>query len=302
MWFKNLQIFRLTEGFEQTAETLEKSLDAQRFRPCGSLEVGVQGWHSPLGNNSRQLCFAGNGCFLICLRREEKILPASVVNEILAEKVEQIEAEEARNVARKEKQQLKDEIFQDLLPKAFTRSSLTFAYIDPSKGWIVVDASSPKRAEDLVSHLRKSLGSLPAKPLSVKQAPSSVMTRWVEGTEVPNDFELSDQCELRDLEEDGGIIRCRRQDLASDEIQNHLKAGKMVVQLAVDWDERISALLTDQPAVKRLRFADELIEEAADTAGDDSAAIFDADFTLMTLELRKFLDRIVIVFGGSEEG
>jgi recombination associated protein RdgC len=301
MWFKNLQIFRLKEPFEYSAEVLESRLAADRFRSCGSLEAGVQGWHSPLGNNSQQLCVSGNGCFMLCLRREEKILPASVINDMLAEKVEQIELEEARNVARKEKQQLKDEIYQDLLPKAFSRSSLTFAYIDPLKGWILLDASSPKRAEDLVSQLRKSLGSLPAKPLSVKQSPAAVMTRWVAGSEVPGDFALADQCELRDLEEDGGIIRCRRQDLASDEIQNHLKAGKQVVQLAIDWDERISALLTDQPAIKRLRFADELLEDAADAAGDDAAATFVADFTLMSMELRKIIDRMIEVFGGVGE-
>jgi DNA recombination-dependent growth factor C len=44
-----------------------------------------------------------------------------------------------------------------------------------------------------------------------------------------------------------------------------------------------------------------LIEEAAETGGDDSAAIFDAYFTLMSMELRKFIDRMIEVFGGVEE-
>ncbi len=301
MWFKNLQVFLLKEKFTQTQEELEEQLTAHRYRPCGSLEVAVQGWHPPLSGGSEQLCFSSNGCLLVCLRREEKLLPASVVNEVLADKVNQIELEEARSVGRKEKKDLKEEVYQDLLPKAFTRSSLSFAYIDPQAGWILVDAATPKRAEDLVSQLRSSLGSLPAKPLAVKQAPAEVMTRWLEGQDLPSDFEIADQCELRDLEEDGGIVRVRRQDLAGEEIQTHLKAGKKVVQLAVEWEQRISCLITDQPALKRMKFADELVEEAADSAGDDMAALFDADFTLMSLELRRYVTRLVEVFGGVGE-
>ena len=300
MWFKNLQLFLLKEDFAPAQDELESALAQDRFRPCGPLETGVQGWHPPLGGESEQLSFVANGCYLLCMRREEKILPASVVNEVLADKVQQIEQEEARDVGRKERKQLKDEVYLDLLPRAFTRSSLTFAYVDPEKKWILVDAASPKKAEDLVSLLRKSLGSLPAKPLNVKQSPPEVMTRWLEGEGLPGDFVIADQCELRDLDEEGGIVRCRRQDLFSDEIQAHLKAGKKAVQLAVDWDERVSLVLTDQPAIKRLRFADELIEEAADTAGDDMHALFDADFTLMSMELRKLVDKVIEVFGGTE--
>jgi len=301
MWFKNLQVFRLREPFAHDQAALENSLEADRFRGCGPLEAAVQGWHPPMGKDGSQLCFAANGCFLVCLKREEKILPAAVINDVLAEKVEQIESEEARSVRRKEKQQLKEEIYHDLLPKAFTRSALTFAYVDTAKGWILVDNASAKKAEDLVSQLRKSLGSLPARHLSVKLSPPEVMTGWLEGADPPAGFTLEDQCELRDPADEGGIVRCRRQDLAGEEIQAHLKAGKRVVQLAVDWEEQVSAILTDEPALKRLRFADELIEQAADEAGDDLSALFDADFTLMSSELRRLVDRVIEVFGGAED-
>jgi recombination associated protein RdgC len=115
-------------------------------------------------------------------------------------------------------------------------------------------------------------------------------------------FSLADQCELRDPDEAGGIVRCRRQDLDTEEIQTHLKAGKRAVQLALEWEERVSLVLTDQPAMKRLRFADQLVEEAADAGGDDQAALFDAEFTLMTLELRRLMDRVIEVFGGVAGG
>jgi recombination associated protein RdgC len=302
MWFKNIQLFRLREPFTHEQAALEQALAEDRYRPCGSLEVAVQGWHPPLGGGSEELCFAANGCFMVCLRREEKLLPASVVNELLAERVEQLEAEEARTLNRREKKQLRDDLFTELVPKAFSRSALTFAYVDTTQGWVVVDSATPRRAEELVSQLRKTLTSLPARPLEVRQAPAEVMTRWLDGSAGEPDFVVADQCELRDPGDEGGIVRCRRQDLTGEEIQTHLKAGKQVVQLAVEWDGRLSAILTEQPAVRRLRFSDALVEEAAEAAADDqAAALFDADFTLMSLELRRFLPRLIEVFGGAED-
>lgn len=298
MWFRNVHVYLLKEGFEYTQAQLEEALAAHRYRPCGSLEVAVQGWHPPLGGGSEQLCFSSNACLLVCLRREEKLLPASVVNQVLADRVNQIELEEARSVGRKEKKDLKENIYQELLPRAFSRSSLSYAYVDPQSGWVLVDSASPKRAEDLLSQLRGSLGSLPARPLGVKQSAAEVMTRWLHGEALPGDLVIGDQCELRDPDEEGAIVRCRRQDLGGDEIQAHLDAGKRAVQLAVEWEGKVSCLVTDQPALKRIKFADELVEEAADSGGDDAAARLDADFTLMSMELRRLLARLIEVFGG----
>lgn len=297
MWFKNLQIFQLKEPFPHSQDELEQALASNQFRPCGPLEVGVQGWSSPLGNKG-PFCLAANGCFLLCLRREDKILPASVVNDLLTERVEQLESEEMRTLSRREKRMLKDDIYHELLPKAFTRSLPMYAYVDPHANRILVDSASSKKAEDLISQLRKSLSSLPARPLGVQHAPADIMTRWLKDGDLPDGFTLSDQCELRDPDEAGGIVRCRHQELDSEEIQTHLRAGKRAVQLAVEWENHVGLVLTDQPALKRLRFADRLVEEAADAAGDDPAALVDADLSLMTLELRRLVDRIVEIFGG----
>lgn len=300
MWFRNLQLYRLNAPFDLSAERLDEQLQTGAFRPCTSLEISSMGWDRPLGRHGRALTHAANGCIMVCARNEEKVLPQAVVREIVDERIEEIETEQMRRVPRKERMALRDEVLQDLLPKAFTRSSRIFAYIAPREGWLVVDASSVRKAEELLTLLRKGLGSLPATPLTVNTAPAAVMTGWLQGQGLPGDFVLGDECELRDPAQDGGIVRCRRQDLGGEEIRTHLQAGKQVARLAVAWNERLACILGEDLAVRRLRFLDVVQEEARQTEAGDAQARFDADFALMTLELSRFIPRLVEVFGGEQ--
>ncbi len=301
MWFSNLQLYRLTKPFELSAEALAEQLNDHAFRPCASLDLFTYGWVPPMGAYGTELIHAANGHILICARKEEKILPAAVVREFVAEKVNEIQDTQGRPVRRKERDEIKDNVIHELLPKAFTRSTRTFAYISPAEKFVVVNATSAAKAEELLSYLRGSLGSLGVVPVSTRQAPTQVMTHWLVEQEAPAGFEVADECELREKGEDGSIIRCKRQDLASDEIKVHLDAGKLVTKLAIDWQEQLSCILNDDLSIKRLRFGEELLEKSKEVDADDVAAAFDNDFTLMTLELSRFIPRLIEVFGGENE-
>lgn len=298
MWFKNLQLYRLTTPFTLSPEQLHDQLEPHAFHPCGSQVPDTLGWVSPLGRTGTLLTHASGGCILICAKREERILPSTVVREEVEERALEIEDREGRKVRRKERLDLKDNVIQELMPRAFTRSSLHYAYLDTRDGWLVVDAGSPKRAEDLVSLLREALGTLPARPPEVVIAPSSVMTRWLEGEAIPNGFQLEDECELRDPESEGGVVRCKRQDLTAEEVLAHLKAGKRATRLSMSWEERIGCVIGEDLSVKRLRFLDLVQEAAAETEAEDEATRLDADFTIMTLELRRFIPALLELFGG----
>jgi recombination associated protein RdgC len=217
------------------------------------------------------------------------MLPAAVVAETLDEKIAAIEDREARTVGRKERRQLKDEVLLDLLPRAFTRSRRACAYLDRQTGWLLVDAASASAAEDLVDLLRATLGSLPVHPPRPPQPPEVLLTRWVTTGELPPGLTLGDECELRDARDDKVVARCRGHDLAGEEVATHLRAGKQVTQLALDWRESLAFVLQEDLSLKRLRFADELLEEGMDAGLEDEAARLDAEFILMTGELRALL-------------
>lgn len=300
MWFKNLRLYRLTESWTLTPDDLNTALAAHSFNPCGSLDVMRYGWVPPLGRHGSEFVHATNGYIMICAKKQEKILPAAVVNEQLEEKAIAISEAESRSVGRKERQTLKDEIIFSLLPKAFAKSSLDFAYIAPQENLIVVNASSAKRAEDLLSALREALGSLRAIPIAPKNIPTQTMTHWLRDGELPQDFVLGEECELQ-AGKDGRVIRCKNQDLSADEIRSHLDSGMFVNKVAVSWKETIHCVLDDQLAVKRVKFEDKILEQANDRNPDSKAEQFDADFAIMTLELKAFISALLGAFGGEDD-
>ncbi|MFA6163304.1 MAG: recombination-associated protein RdgC [Methylobacter sp.] len=301
MWFKNLSIFRLTEDFTLSPEDLEQKLGALSFRPCGNQEESTFGWTSPLGKTSEQLVHAANGFMMICGKKEEKVIPAAVVNEMVQEKILEAEDQQGRKLSKKERTAIKDELIFELLPRAFTFSNKTYAYIDPKGGWLIVDAASSKKAEDLLSLLRKCLGSLPAVPLNTIEKPIATMTAWLINNEAPADITIEDECELRSPEEEGGIIRCKRHDLSLPEIKNHLDTGKEVIKLAVSWADRLSFIIDENLAIKRLKFLDLIQDQVADIETYDEAEQFDVDFSIMSLELANFLPRLMELFGGENK-
>ena len=297
MWFKNLIFYRFTKPFDLTDEKFEQALAEFSFHPCGSQDISQYGWTSPFGQSHDNLTHAGNDCFWICARKEEKILPAAVIKEEVEAKASEISEAEQRKVSNKEKQQIKDEIILTLLPRAFSRYSTTSAYIDKKEGLLVVDSSSHNKAEELLALLRKSLGSLPVLPVEVMQAPAYVMTQWLEQNTCPAPLQITDEAELSEIGDEGAVVKFKRQALDGEEIKVHLEAGKQVVKLSVNFDDRADFILQDDLTVKRLKFTDLVTDENSEI-DEDPLARLDADFTLMCAEIRQLIQQVLKAMGG----
>lgn len=298
MWFKNLCIYKLRAQPAWSDEQLEQALAQSPFHPCGSQDLARIGW-VPALPEGETLAHHANGCTLLSLRRQQKILPGPAVAEALDEKIREIEREQARQVLRKERKQLKEEIVISLLPRALTRSSRSSAYIDRSNGWLLVNTSSRNRAEELLSRLREDVESLPIVPLACNANPAVVMTDWLVNGSLPAPFTLGQQCELRDAQESGNVVRVRGQELRTDEVLQHIEAGKQVTKLELHWGETLDFVLDEELIVRRLRFSDAFHERIESL--DDARAQFDQEFSVMTLELGRFIGELVALFGGAVE-
>lgn len=296
MWFKNLQIYRFTKPFTLNELALEEYLEAHTFSPCNNQQTASYGWTTPLGRHSEQLVHACNGFLMICAKEQEKLLPASVINEKLEEKVLELQEKEGREVFRKEKASLKEEITFDLLPRAFTRSRLHYAFIAPQHGLLFIDSSSTAKAEALLNHLRESIGSLSIIPLSCQNIVAQSMSHWLKSKQAPDNFIIGQDCVLKD-DQQGSTIRFKQFDLSNDDrIDTHLDDGMHVAQLQLNWQDKIIFNLDENLGIKQVKYTD-LINQN-DEQYDDAASQFDADFAIMSAELIDFTQALISALGG----
>ncbi|MER1961430.1 recombination-associated protein RdgC [Proteus vulgaris] len=301
LWFKNILVYRLNKEIALSMDELEQQLASLPFTPCSSQDMTKTGWVSPMGDRGEALIHVAGKHVMICARKEDKILPATVIKNALQEKVEKLEGEQGRKLKKTEKATLKDEVVHTLLPRAFSKFSQTFIWLDLEKQLVIVDSGSAKRAEDNLALLRKTLGSLPVVPLNFNESVELKMTEWVRSGELPAGFTLMDEAELKAVLEEGGVIRCKKQELVSDEIATHIEAGKVVTKLSVDWEDRLQFMLCDDGSIKRIKFSETLREQNDDIDKADFAQRFDADFVLMTGELSALIERVTEVLGGEAE-
>ncbi|MCK9261422.1 MAG: recombination-associated protein RdgC [Azoarcus sp.] len=295
MWFKNLQLYRLPAGWDMSIEKLEEQLAKKPFNPCGSQDMESRGWLSPLGNDV--LVHSVGGQWLIALGFEHRLLPSSVVKQEADERAAEMADQQGFKLGRKQMKDLREQVAQELMPRAFTRRRRLHAWIDPVGGWLAVDAPSQARAEDVIEELRHCLDSFPLTLVRTERSPVSAMADWLAGNEAPAGFSIDQDCELRSITEDKAAVRYVRHPLEGDEIKAHLEAGKLPTRLALTFDDRVSFVLTDKFEIKRIDFLD-VVRDQIDGQAEDEEALFNAEFALMTGELGQLLPAVVEALGG----
>lgn len=297
MFFKNLTLFRLSVESPLDSAVLAQSLAKMAFRPCSASETETVGWVAPVTDGD--LLYAVGGQYLIALKTEEKILPASVVTRFTNQRVKKIEEEQDRKVGRKERQELKEQTITDLLPKAFTTERTIFAWIDPVNGWLAMDTASRPRAESVLECLRKCADGLPAiRTAKFALSPSGAMNTWITTGEPPAGFTIDQDLELQSAEQ--AKVRYVKHTLEGDEIRRYIAEGKVATKLALTWSDRISFVLDDKLQIRRLSFLDIIKEENAVEAESERER-FDLDFVLMAGELAKMLKDLSAALGGEIE-
>ena len=299
MWFKQISFYPLNTAKLPELDTLADKLAAAEFAPCMGLDWFSEGFAAPVAF-SPELVFPADYTWRVALKKEEKVLPAGVIRDILDERVVEIQNAEARNVGRKEKQELKEQITDDLLPRAFTRSSRSQAIFDTKHGYLLVNNAAAAKAENLLTKLREALGGLEASLPNTKQSPGSLMTDWLLRGVAVGGFELDSDCELKGVGDVVPTVKVSKQDLTADEVVQHVKNGKTVTQLGLTWREQISFILTQDFTLKRIQYLD-VLQEEAEGHGDDAASLMFASQILMTEALGTMLDELVSYLGGWQE-
>ena len=299
MWFKNVRVYRLSAPLSLDVAHWEQALAEFRFSPLTAHEAVKSGFSFPLHQSIKQYCHACDNLLFFAVKRQEKILPAAVINEEMQPKLEALEQEKGRPLSRKEKQSLKEELQQSLLPRAFSRSSLTQGYYDPAKNWLVINTSSASKAEDVLALLRKALGSLPALPWLDNHKLNAQLQLWLQNKELPQGFAQGHDAELKAPDEEGAKVKFSNHLLTTEDVQSHLQ-DKLVTSISLQQHEGLALHITDDGAVKRLKFHDLLTSQNDELGWEDLQARLDADLLLMTAALTQALSAISQQLAGEQ--
>jgi recombination associated protein RdgC len=295
MWFKNIFIYRLPDDFQITPAKLEEKLALKPLMPCSGLDKQSLGWVSCRRDD--RLVHTANKQTLFALGVEHKLLPASIINRFTKERVADIEAQQGYKPGRKQLKEIKQVVTDDLLPRAFAVQRTTYAWLDLTKGRLVIEAASAAKAEELLEQLGKTVDNFPVQLLHTELSPTSAMTDWLAGENAPAGFTIDRELELRSSDESKATVRYANHALEGKEILAHISAGKRASRLGMTWNDRISFVLNEHLQLKRIEFLDIIKEESSKVADNDDE-MFELDFTLMTGELAKMLTDLSDALGG----
>jgi recombination associated protein RdgC len=302
MLFKNIRTFRVAGDLPFTFEELEKVLATKRARPCAAQESTHHGFAAPIGkgDDAPLVHVVNNDCALIRVQIDSLLLPDSVVSKAVKNKVAEIEESHNRKVRKRERDQIKDEVIQAYMPRAFPLDNSSYLIIDKASGLIYCNTPTAKRAEDMLSLIREVVGSLPVRPLRTKLEPAISMTEWMKTKTPPDDFSLLGDAQLSDLDSGGGVLRAKKQDLGDEALLALIEEGRHATELRIAYKDQFSMSINNDVALKSISYENVFEEKASADAGDDADSLFNSNLSLMVLTLREMMPKLLTNLGGED--
>lgn len=296
--FKNLMMYRLASAWPGSVEAVEAALEETRFVECSASQEKSVGWIEPRGHANGPLVEVVGGQWLLKLMLEVKVVPGSVVKRKVQEQLDHIEATTGRKPGKKEKREISEDARLALMPMAFTKQSSVKVWIDPKAGFLLTDAGSQAKADEVMTWLIKAVEGLAVTLVNTQTSPAAAMSLWLSSKEAPPGFSVDRECELKAADESKAVVRYTRHALDTDEVSQHIAMGKVPTRLAMTWDDRVSFVLTEGLQLKKLAFLETVLEGAVASPGDVKDDNFDADVAIATGELSKLIPELLEALGG----
>jgi len=295
MWFKNASAFKLPAGYALTE--IESALSEHPLRSPGPLEHETRGFVTPFSRQDGALSHESSRCTLLALGKNERLLPASILQAEMAARIAEHERTTGRKPGKRMRNEIRELALGELLPRAFVKHSRTLAYYDETSALLIVDSSSDRASEDVCTAIREALGSFPARPLATDASIALLLTEWLISGNLPDGFTLGEGCEFKDPTDTASVVRCRNHDLTAEEIREHARCGNQVTQLAMVFDGRIAFTLDARLKLRNIEFLDVVAGKLEVSDAADPDELFAAEFFLMSSELARLfaaLDRLLV--------
>ncbi|MBU0590261.1 MAG: recombination-associated protein RdgC [Gammaproteobacteria bacterium] len=295
--FKNVMVYRIGADWSASIENMEEALSQLPYVPCGATEQKSVGWVPPRSQQHGALVELVGGHRILCFMIESKAVPGAVIKRRLDERVAHIEATEGRKPGRKESRTLRDDILLELLPMAFSKTGSVMVWLDLQNKRLVLDCGSQGKADEVITALVNAFPTLQISPLNTQVSPQASMTQWLTGGAEawPAHFAQGREVELKSSDEMNSVVKFTRHHLEDQEMRRHIDQGKLPTKLAMDWDGRVSFVLTENAQLKKVAFLEGVFE---DNATVEEEGGFDADVAIATGELSALITDLTEALGG----
>ncbi len=292
MWFNNALLFQYE--LNQSVD-INALLADEHLKPCPPHARFTYGWLPIYAD-----CYAQEiaGATLICMGKEERILPRSVINRELEERVSAQEAQLLRPLKRSEISQMAEEIEFELLPKSFCLQKRMYALFDTKSNYLIINTASQTQSTQLTSLLRKTLPGIQIEPLPYKDHLATCFSEWINNpSSIPASFQLASDCLLFSPNDEKKRFNCKGYELPSDEILSLLSQGLMPAELSIQWNDHIQFTLTQDMSLKRIKCLDYLVDEFNELKElEEDAQQRDAALMLLSGELRSMIAALLNSF------
>lgn len=287
MLIKNLRIYDLEESAElahdtETYQRLVSISEDNPARECQNQESVTLGW-SPVIEGSENCVVDVTGCQAYMLRAvwHKRILPPAAVKKVLKDRIDEIEQATGEVIKGKRKREMADDIYLEMLPKAYQKTETALLLVLPGRHEIWIDQTSASKAEDVLTMLRKHLGTLPVKPSLWAQG--IPLKSWAtHTTDMPSGLSVGGDLQLAIIED--GVtskITIRKEDLDDDDIQS-LIVPREIKEMALSSSDAADFRVTDEGVIKGIRFSDDIRSQIADDE-DPSGQLFLVISTLTSI-------------------
>ncbi|MBX3705523.1 MAG: recombination-associated protein RdgC [Pseudomonadales bacterium] len=294
--FRNLRLYRLQSPWPESEEALGARLAEDAFTPCGPFTEQTAGWEAPTGADSDPLARRVGGCDLMTLRLQSRLLPVAAINEVLPGRMAEFQGRMGREPSRKEKRQLRDEVYGELLPKALLKSQRLRGFHMASEQVVAVDAATPARAELFLDKLRTALGTLQVRPLTFRQPMVGLLTRTLLG-EGARELRAGRECRMQDPASAKSSVQWLDMDLADGNAQKLIRDGLRLERLGVEFDDVLACVIDQDAVLRKIRLPG---ADAAEIGDEDPLARLDTDFVMLTGAVRRLLETLKKALGGYE--
>lgn len=278
MLLKNAIIYSLKDGVRP--EITEEELSKKRFSECLSTQRESIGFIPVMGRNTKALLHQSSNRILMQAQLQSRILPASVVRDSLNERVDDIEQKEDRKVSAREKKELREDIELELLPKAFLKNERILLWVDLDNGLVFVNTSSSAKSENIISLLRKSLGSFPGTPFEAKNI--TMMSNDAMYLPTKN-FQYTDEIKLSN--DKGEKANFQGVPIQSEDLESWRSGLFECKGLGLCWNDKISFVINEKSEIKKIKFLDLIEEQMAEEDPETFAEKLDIEFSIISGEM-----------------